>query len=276
MPVDYRAPNINARRLGLHFRQIREAFELSYDAAAARLGRDADWLIRLETGFERVTPEQAREVLDGYGVPPHAMRTVVIDLASRPSGPPWLAPHAARLKALVRDLYTLESEATVVHTYGIPVMPELVRSERYARLGFEHSIPEVDADEEWELLDHRQRHRPGGRPRTLDVIFCEAALRNGPPDVLHGQCAHLLEMSEDEHASVRVIPFDAGAHAGLQGSFDVLEFPIIKDKISFVHTALGIDLAGRDLSRTWSLIEDVALSPADTRDMIRTAMNGYL
>ncbi|MUN37143.1 helix-turn-helix domain-containing protein [Actinomadura litoris] len=275
MPVDYRAPNINARRLGLHFRQIREALELSYDSASARLGHDADWLIRLETGFEQVTPEQAREILDGYGVPPHDMRTVVIDLASRPSGPPWLAPHAERLKALVRDLYTLESEATTVHTYGIPVIPELVRAEPYARLGFEYHIPEVDVEEEWDLLLQRQRHRPGGLPRTLDVIFCESALRNGPPEVMLAQCAHLLELSEDEHTSVRVIPFNAGAHAGLHGSFDVLEFPVIKDRISFVHGALGIDLAGSDLSDTWKLIEDVALPPAGSRDMISTVMHEY-
>ncbi|MFD0853838.1 helix-turn-helix domain-containing protein, partial [Actinomadura adrarensis] len=58
MPVDYRAPNINARRLGHYLQQVREALELSYDAAAAQVGCDATWLIRLETGFQRATPEE--------------------------------------------------------------------------------------------------------------------------------------------------------------------------------------------------------------------------
>ncbi|WP_165975336.1 helix-turn-helix domain-containing protein [Actinomadura rubrisoli] len=272
MPVDYRAPNINARRLGLLLRQIRETLELSYDEAAVQLCCDANWLIRVETGFERLTPDRAREVLDFYGVPPHRMRTAVIDLASRPSGPPWLAAHAGRLKALVRDLYTLESEATVIHTYGIAVVPELVRSEPYARIGFEHHVPQVDADEEWDLLASRQRHRPGGVPRVLDVIVCESALTGGPPEIRRGQCDHLLGLSEDGHTTVRVVPAGVGAHAGLHGSFDVLEFPAMDDRISVVHTALGIDLARCDLTRTWERIEEVALSPGPSREMIEKVM----
>ncbi|MFD0688175.1 helix-turn-helix domain-containing protein [Actinomadura fibrosa] len=273
MPVDYRAPNINARRLGLLFRQIREALGLTYDEAADRLRCDADWLVRLETGFEPVAPARAREVLDAYGVPPHRMREVVVDLAARPDGPPWLARHAGRLKALVRDLYTLESEATTIHTYGIAVVPELVRSEAYARLGFAHRVPEVDADEEWDLLDQRQRHRPGGVPRRLDVIVCESALRGGPPAVRRGQCARLLDLSADDRTSVRVVPISVGAHAGLHGSFDVFDLPATNDRISVVHTTLGIDLAGCDLSSTWDLIEDVALAPAPSRTMIEEHMN---
>ncbi|NEA21054.1 hypothetical protein [Actinomadura bangladeshensis] len=77
MPVDYRAPNINARSVGQHLRQI-------------------------------------REILDSYGTPRH-IRDAVVDLASRPDGPPWLARHVGRLKALVRDIYTVESESALVH-----------------------------------------------------------------------------------------------------------------------------------------------------------------
>jgi hypothetical protein len=31
MPIDYRAPNINARRLGSYLQRIRELLELSYE-----------------------------------------------------------------------------------------------------------------------------------------------------------------------------------------------------------------------------------------------------
>src|SRR4051812_29050194 len=108
MPVDYRAPNINARRLGIELQRIREALKLSYDDAAERLGCDATWLIRVETGFEQASPEEVRRLLDRYHVAQQRVRDVLIDLASRPAGPAWLGPHAARVKALVRDLLTLE------------------------------------------------------------------------------------------------------------------------------------------------------------------------
>jgi transcriptional regulator with XRE-family HTH domain len=274
MPVDYRAPNINARRLGLHLRQIREALELSYDAAAVLVGCDATWLIRVETGFERVTPVQVRKLLDGYQVPPHKIRTVLVDLASRPAGPPWLARHVGRLKALVRDLLTLESESPFIHTYGILRMPELVWTEEYARVCFGYQIPEVDVDQEWDLLNNRQQHQPGGRQRTLDVIIDQSTLKvpMPSPEITRGQLGHLIELAEGAHATVRVIPTSVGAHAGLGGAFDVLEFPDLNDRVSLVHGALGIDLARIDLTDTWRLVEEVALSPAESREMIAQYM----
>jgi transcriptional regulator with XRE-family HTH domain len=277
MPVDYRAPNVNARRLGLHLRQIRETLKLSYVDAAARLGCDTNWLVRVETGFERVDPDEMRRLLDRYNVSRPETREVLIDLASRPAGPPWLAPHTGRLKALVRDLLTLESESPIVHTFGIMLLPELVRTEAYARMCFDHRIPEVDGDEEWHLLDSRQRHRPGGRPRTLDVIVDETSVTLIAPraEIMREQLAHLLALSDSEHATVRVIPMKVGAHAGLAGSFDVLEFPDINDRVSLAHGALGLDLARVDLSDKWKLLEKAALPPAESRDMIaeiRTAL----
>ncbi|HEU5160062.1 MAG TPA: helix-turn-helix transcriptional regulator [Streptosporangiaceae bacterium] len=270
MPVDYRAPNINARRLGLHLRQLREALELSYDAAAVQVGCDVTWLIRVETGFAAVTPEQVRMLLDRYHVPPHRIRTVLVDLASRVTGPPWLAAHVGRLKALVRDLLTLESEAPAVRTFGIRLMPELVRTEAYARMIFESRIPEgVDPDQEWDLLNSRQRHRPGGRRRTLDVIVDENTLTLPmPPHIMRGQLGRLLALGDDAQATVRVVPMSVGAYPGLHGAFDVLEFPDIKERVSMVHGALGIDIARVDLTDTWKLIEEVALPPDASRAMI--------
>ncbi|NKZ07029.1 helix-turn-helix domain-containing protein [Actinomadura latina] len=265
MPVDYRAPNINARSVGQHLRQIREILELSYGEAAARLGVDADWLARVETGFGPVTPGQVAEILDSYGTPAH-IRDAVVDLSSRPAGPPWLARHVGRIKALVRDIYTIESESSLVHVFGIGRMPELVRCEEYARLVFEHQYPAVDVDEEWDLLRSRQRHRP----RTLDVILDGLTLERhgGPPDIMRAQFTHLLELPADGRSTVRVVTPDAGVHPGLNGSFDVLEFPGLPGRISIVHTALGIDAAQADLWDSWQTIEALALSPAGSRTFL--------
>ncbi|GAA0264172.1 hypothetical protein GCM10009527_070310 [Actinomadura nitritigenes] len=269
MPVDYRAPNINARSLGQQLRKIRELLELSYPDAAALLGRDADWLARVETGFGDVTPEQVGAILDAYGAPDR-VRAVLVDLATRPEGPPWLARHVGRLKALVRDIYTVESESPYIHTFGISRMPELVWCEEYARLVF--GVREADPDEEWDLLRNRQEHRPLGEPRTLDVIIDGYMLESpgGRADVLHAQVTHLLDLATDARATVRVVPTGAGAYAGLHGAFDVLEFPGVTERISLVHSALGIDTAQADLWDTWKLVEEKALTPAASRALLET------
>ena len=271
MPVDYRAPNINARSLGLQLRKLRELLELSYTEAATLLDLDADWLARVETGFGTVTPAQVGEILDVYGAP-QRIRDILVDLASRPTGPPWLPRHVGRLKALVRDIYTVESESSLVHTFGIARIPELVRCEPYARLIFEHQFPEVNVDEEWDLLSNRQRHRPGDEPRTLDVILDGYMLEHhgGPPDVLRAQFTHLIDLVDDGRSTVRVIPMANGVHAGLNGSFDVLEFSGMAERISLVHTALGIDVAQADLWDTWELLEAVTLDPDDSQTLLKS------
>ena len=211
-----------------------------------------------------------RRLLDRYQVTRADTRELLIDLASRPAGPPWLVRHGGRMKSLVRDLLTLESEAPIVHTFGILLMPELVWTESYARMCFDQRIPEVDTDEEWDLLNSRRRHRPGGRPRILDVIVDETSLTLVTPraQIMRDQLDHLLALSDDEHATVRVIPLKVGAHAGLAGSFDVLEFPDLNDRVSLTHGALGLDLARIDLSDKWKLLEKAALDPGESRETI--------
>ncbi|MGH3812945.1 MAG: Scr1 family TA system antitoxin-like transcriptional regulator [Pseudonocardiaceae bacterium] len=61
----------------------------------------------------------------------------------------------------------------------------------------------------------------------LDVVINEGALRRvvGGPDVMRGQLRRLVESSELPNVVLRVLPCDAGAHPGVDGSFTVLEFP---------------------------------------------------
>jgi hypothetical protein len=75
------------------------------------------------------------------------------------------------LKASERDVLIMESEASVIHTYGVLTVPCLARAEAYVRHLAPRIDPDCDVDAEWDLLDNRQRYRPGGRRRELDVII---------------------------------------------------------------------------------------------------------
>jgi cytoskeletal protein RodZ len=46
----------------------REVAGLSYDQAAARLGCEPDWLVRVETGFAAAGPDEVARILTEYGV----------------------------------------------------------------------------------------------------------------------------------------------------------------------------------------------------------------
>ena len=268
---DYRGPNINARRLGLYLRRTREIVGLSYEQAAARTGRDVEWLVRAETGFAPPEPAAVERLLELYEVREARAAELMIDLASRPNGPPWLAGHS--LKAEARDALICESEACVVHTYGLQKVPDLAQAEEYARFIASVRVVQCDVESEWEMLERRQTFRAGGRRRFLDVIVDEHALTLPveDPRVMIAQLDHLLALSESPDARVRVVPDGAPFYEARAHPFDVLEFPGISDRISLVHTVLGIGLAPDDLSDIWTTIEQKsAATPEESRTLLRT------
>ena len=76
-----RKPGILARMLGSMLTTAREIAGLSYDEAAARLGCEADWLVRVETGFAAADPEQVARILLAYGVREARAADTIIDMA---------------------------------------------------------------------------------------------------------------------------------------------------------------------------------------------------
>jgi hypothetical protein len=272
MPLDYRAPNINARRLGMYLRLIREKIlELSYDEAAAQVGCASEWLVRVETGFEWPTPIDVERMLERYQVRAAKIADVLIDLASRPTGPPWLAAHVDRLRASTRDILIMESEASVIRTYGVLWVPELAQAEPYARFLLPYRKLDCDVDVEWDLLDSRQRYRAGGRRRILDVIIDESAFDRLPtePPVLSAQLRHLLDLSHRPDTKIRLVPKDARVYEDRLYPFNVLEFPEVNDRITVVYSALGTDFGQCDASGVWTQIEqELTLSADESRELI--------
>ena len=207
-----RRPGILARMLGSMLQTAREVAGLSYDEAAARLSCEADWLVRVETGFVVAGPEEVTRILVGYGVREAKAADTMIDMARRAAAPPsWLAPHTSRMSAANRDVLLVEAEATLAQLHGFRLIPYLLQTEGYFREIAPGTFPGSDVDQEWDLLSHRQAHRPAGVTRLLDVIIDESAfdIRFKRPGVMAGQLRHLLAVADSPHATVRVIPFDA-------------------------------------------------------------------
>ena len=220
-----RQPGILARMLGSMLQTAREIAGLSYDQAAARLGCETDWLVRVETGFAVAPPEQVARILIEYGVREARVADTIIDMAQRVAAPPpWLAPHASRMSAADRDVLLVEAEATLAQVHGFLLIPYLVQTEGYFREIAPGVFHGCDVDQEWDLLSCRQAHRPAGVTRLLEVIIDESAfeLRLKRPEVMAGQLRHLLALADSPHATVRVIPRDAAFWESRGHNFDVL------------------------------------------------------
>ena len=64
-------------------------------------------------------------------------------------------------------------------------------------------------------------------PLTVQAVFPEAVLRQvvGGPRVMKAQLLHLMEVSEHETVSLRVVPRGAGAYPAMGSPFTLLGFP---------------------------------------------------
>jgi transcriptional regulator with XRE-family HTH domain len=63
-------------------------------------------------------------------------------------------------------------------------------------------------------------------PPEIVYLANEGSLRRqvGGPDVMHDQVQHLLKLDERDHVSILVVPFAAGAHPSMSGSYSILYF----------------------------------------------------
>lgn len=256
-----RRPGILARILGSMLQTAREVAGLSYDAAAARVGCEAEWLIRVETGFVVPAHEEVARILAEYAVRDAMAVEQVIDLARRAGAPPpWLAAHTSRLTAATRDALLVEAESTLAQVHGFLLIPQLAQTEDYFRESAPYLYPECDVGQEWDLLSCRQAHRPAGVTRLLEVMIDEEALKvRGQPEVMAGQVRHLLELADSPHATVRVIPKGAPIWEKRCCNFDILSFAGTTDRIGVCYyPVLGAEIVHVDVYDVWAGIENNA------------------
>ena len=207
----------------------------------------------------------------------------LVSLASEDRQPGWWRQYAEVLPPWFEGYLSLESEAARLLAYESEVVPGLLQTEDYAAEILRHSpftpLPD-EAARAAELRRARQVRLTGNDPVHLDVVINEGALRRvvGGPDVMAEQLRRLVEASELPNVVVRVLPFGAGAHPGVDGSFTVLEFSDPGDpRIVYLDRMTDSDyLDGlRDVAayrHAHERLRTLALTPDESREMISGLM----
>ncbi|MFC0862243.1 DUF5753 domain-containing protein [Sphaerimonospora cavernae] len=96
----------------------------------------------------------------------------------------------------------------------------------------------------------------------------------GGPDVMREQIAHLAEQARDPFVTVQVVPFAAGAHPGMPGSFVVMKFGPDDPDIVYVDSMAGDLFLEQETALTryngiFEHLRAIALSPGDTTAMLK-------
>jgi transcriptional regulator with XRE-family HTH domain len=259
-------------RLAIELRRLRDAAGLTATEAAALLGTGRVQISHIESGLAGVSEERLRRLAAHYACTDETFVNALVAMATdRTRG--WWEEYRGRLPTSFLDLAELEHHATFLHEVAILYVPGLLQTEDYARAVFSSRVPELTDDELGLRLRHRMRRQRINLP--YDLVIHEAALRIRVSDraAARAQLVKLVELSEADNITVRVVPFDldgfgraASAMTYVGGPLPKLD-TVVRDVphgLAFIHSEAQLS-AFRTRFRK---VEAVALDPERSRDFI--------
>jgi len=224
---------VRRRLVGGALRRHREDVGYALEDAARVLECDRSKISRIETGQRGIRPKELRELLSEYGVP-ESEQAVLMTIATRGGPRDWWHPYADVVPEAYLDYVVMESSASEIMTYEAQLVPDLLRTEDYARAvaaaepGY---TTREQREEAVEAMAARRQVVLSGKSagKRMSVILGEGTLHQvvGGAGVLAGQISHLLQLNDElPDLTIQVLPFAAGAHAAAgSGSLAILRFP---------------------------------------------------
>ncbi|MGW3952739.1 helix-turn-helix domain-containing protein [Streptomyces sp. NPDC004752] len=267
-----REPTARQLRLGVELRRLRDAAGFSGREAAALLGVSSTQINQIESGLSGVSEKRLRRLAANYAcVDSQFIDTLVAMATDRTRG--WWEEYRGMLPTPFLDLSELEHHAGFLRHVAILYVPGLLQTEDYSRAVFSSRLPELTSEE----VELRIRHRKARQEFTVpyEAVIHEAALRIrvGDRATSRAQLARLLEISEADHVTVRIIPFDLDGFASASSTMTYVNGPLPKlDTVvrDAPHGSVFIDSEAQlnTYRRRFRRVEDVSLEPDRSRDFI--------
>ncbi|MGY0023670.1 helix-turn-helix domain-containing protein [Streptomyces sp. cg35] len=254
-PLDY---------YGFELRRHREAAGLTQKQLGQIVNYTGSLVGQIETARKLPTPEFSERCDAALGT--DGLLSRLVGLVLRSQLPLWF-----------QQVAELEARAEEICSFHPGMVHGLLQSRAYARavLG---TLDRTKLDDRTEVRLARQRILEKEEPPQTWFILGEAALRQeiGGRDVMRGQLAHLLAYEDEPTVNIQVLPFGVGAHAGLQGPYDLFRFPSDPAIVYTEGYGQGHPTANpttvKDCSLRYDHLQAAALSIADSAQLIRRVM----
>jgi hypothetical protein len=279
----YRSPTVRHKRLTAELRRLRAESGLTRDDVASRLEWHPTKVTRIETGqWTRLNPRDVRDLLDIYRVSDPEQREALVQLARESRQKGWWHSYGDVLPSEYTHFIGLEAEAASVRTYQQVLVPGLLQAEEYARAVIRAFRPHDDAegtDRRVAVRHQRQQRVTADRSLQLSAVLGEGVVHQlvGDRAVTAAQLRFLAEVNDLPNVMIQVLPYAAGAHGAMIGSFEILGFPepIDPDVVYLENMASALFMEEpEDISRyvqVFDYLRATALSPQATSDMLAAA-----
>lgn len=220
-------PTLRKRQLGMELRRLRDAAGLTREAAADEIACSPTKITHLESGRNSPRKAELKVLLQLYGASTQ-VHAALEELRREASERGWWS--TARLPEWLAAYVGLEADASSLRALALELIPGLLQTEDYARethLLAKH-MTQPDEVDRWVSARIRRQHRlTDSEPLQFTAVVSEAALRRcaSHPSIAPGQLRHLIERAGLPNVDLRVLPFSAGMHPSMSGSFALLSFP---------------------------------------------------
>ena len=275
------SPTMRRRRLAAELLRLREAAGLTQEEVAGRLEWDPSKLSRIENRQVGIIARDLRKLLDMYGVTDVEQREGYFAMAREGKQRAWWQSYGDVIPSEYGTLIGLETEAVTISSYGQELVPGLLQTADYARAVIRAFRPDDTADEitrRVEVRLARQAVLARDDPPRLWAVISEAVVRRavGGQAVMAEQLRALASERERAVVTVQVLPFSAGEHPAMAGSFVILDFPDPEPAAVYLENASSALYLERitDVQRyagMFQFVQAAALGPKESRDMLIAA-----
>ncbi|MFE2144766.1 helix-turn-helix domain-containing protein [Streptomyces sp. NPDC059456] len=254
-PLDY---------YGSELRRLREEARLKQGQLGGIVFCTASLIGQVETARKVPTRDFSERVDAALGT--DGVFSRLVGLVLRSQLPTWFQPYAE-----------MEARASYISTFQSQVVYGLLQTEDYARALLRVGYPDGE-DEQLAARMERQRILARAHPPVLCVVLDEALLHRqvGSREIMRNQLVHLLGFRHQPWVQVQILPFSAGEHTGMMGSFTLLRFDDDPDLFYAERYDSGHMTANpqviRERSVGYARLQATALSPKDSAALIARVM----
>jgi transcriptional regulator with XRE-family HTH domain len=223
-------PLLPRRRLGAELKRLRG--DRTLDQVAAETLISTSKLSRLENGQGVPQPRDIRDLINYYEAD-RATGDRIRRWAADGRRQAWWKEYSDVISESADVLFDYESGASVIRTYMPTVLPGLLQTESYATRVIRTLYPHLTMDQVDKLVQLRLRRQQilfNDEPDATQLlaVIDEAAIHRAlfmePRSAGRAQLEHLEKISRRRNVSIRILPLEAGLHAGVMGLFTIFQF----------------------------------------------------
>jgi len=273
------SPVVQRRRLRTELRRARLDVGLTQEQVATAMDWSLSKLIRIENGTVGISMNDLKAILAHYKITDDERIAELLALSRGARERSWWNSYRDLPPRLVQ-LIEYESASFIVRNFQPMLIPGLLQTEEYAAAMIRNLSPQATEDEVRSGVEIRMKRQQLLQQPEMPLMFFimdEAAVRRlvGGQQVMRRQIQRLLNESNKPTVTIEVVPFNAGAHPGMQGPFMLFEFPDAADDDALYLEGPSDARINRDdpeeISRfreRFEVLRELSLGPQGSADLL--------